>query len=42
MLKPVGQPRLPRITKATAHITIMLAHIQRNPQSCHLTRHETK
>jgi hypothetical protein len=30
MPKPVGQPRLPRITKATAHITIMSAHMKRN------------
>ena len=30
MPKPVGQPRLPHITKATAHITIMLAHMKRN------------
>jgi hypothetical protein len=30
MPKPVGQHRLPRITKATAHITIMLAHMKRN------------
>jgi hypothetical protein len=28
--KPVGQPRLPRIPKATAHITIMVAHMKRN------------
>jgi len=30
MPKPAGQPRLPRITETTAHITIMMAHIQRN------------
>jgi hypothetical protein len=30
MPKPVGQSRLPRITKTTAHITIMTAHMKRN------------
>jgi hypothetical protein len=30
MPQPVGQPRLPRINGMPAHITIMLAHIQRN------------
>jgi hypothetical protein len=30
MPKPVGQPRLPHVTETTAHITIMLAHIEWN------------